>query len=459
MGSHMKRALVVVGLLLGAIGVARAQSSIILDEVVGSWQGDTDIQYLELRMVADGQNGIAGAALIFDDASASDAGRRTAFFTQNVARGVQNAKILVASMKAGDLSGVVPDALLPAGFLRPTAGRVCYAVYSPSGLSVVDCIAYGQFTGANGSFGAPTPLTPDNRALQRAALTGRNRADWTSVLNPVLESNAGFTGVPPETLCGDGIISQGEQCDALALAGATCASLGFAQGKLACTQCHYDTSGCTTCGDDAIDGKEECDGNELGERTCATLGYTGGVLACTDVCKLTTAACNPTFYVPGGGPPKTECLGEWLVTNTIGGPDAKGKTAARQVCKDGAAGCDADHTVNGTCTFTVAPCLSVADARFSTCPVVAISAWGLLGKVDPADPTIAALVSAVAGLGPSTTAGVAVAFSPTLAQANACAGPVDVPVAAGRRLVLRSRTTGPGGKPKDADVLRLACTR
>ena len=456
----MKRALAVVGMVLATIGLARAQSFIALDEIVGSWQGDDEIQYIELRMLDDGLNGIANVtALVFDDASGSEAGRRTAFFTQNVARGVKNAKILVTSTKARDLSGVVPDALLPAGYLRPTAGRVCLAVNSTSGLTAIDCVAYGAFTASNGSFGAPTPLTPDNRALQRVALDGRNRTDWGSVLDPVIENNAGATGALPETLCGDNIISQGEACDGTSLAGATCESLGFAKGKIACKQCHYDTRGCTTCGNDEINGKEECDGGDLGDRTCTSLGYTGGTLACADTCELTMAACDPTFYVPGGGPPKTECLTEWRVTNTVGGPDATGKTAARQTCKDGAAGCDADGTVNGTCVFTVAPCFGLADARFGTCTASGISAWKLLGKVDPADPTVAAMVAAVGALAPSSRAGVTVSFSPLLAQTAACAGPVDVPVAAGRKLVLRSKAVGPDGKPKDADVLRLACAR
>ena len=109
-----------------------------------------------------------------------------------------------------------------------------YAVSNGSAFVPLDCVAYGAFTGEPGSYGRPTLLTPDNRALQRASLTGRNRADWTTVLAPVLESNAGTTGTLPVTHCGDGLISQGEVCDGDALGGATCASLDFAKGELAC---------------------------------------------------------------------------------------------------------------------------------------------------------------------------------------------------------------------------------
>jgi hypothetical protein len=456
----MKTALATVAVILATVGIARAQATIVLDEMVSSWQGDDEIQYIELRMLGANLTMLANtAALVFDDATGSADGRRTAFFTQNVTRGVVNAKILVASTKARDLASVQPDFLLPAGFFHVKAGRVCFAANGNSGLVLVDCVAYGAYTGDNGTFGAPTPLTPDNRALQRMALKGRNRADWTSVLDPVLENNAGATGTLPATLCGDDIISQGEECDGTALAGATCASLGFAKGKLVCTQCHFDTTGCTTCGNDAINGKEECDGGDLGDRTCASLGYTGGDLACSDTCTLDLTGCDPAFFVPGGGPPKTDCLGEWRVASATGGPDAKGHVVPKVACKDGRADCDADGAANGTCVFTVSACFSRDDARFTKCPATAISAWTLLGKVDPADPTVSALVSAVAAIGPSTVDGVAVAFSPALAEADTCSASVAVSVAAGRKLALRARTAGPAGKPRDVDVLRLACTR
>lgn len=458
----MKRAVVVavVGALVATTGVARAQTRIALDEIVGSWQADDEVQFVQLRMLDTGQNMIGNvAALVFYDATGSSDSARALFFTQSVANGAQGATILVATTKARDLANVQPDFLLPTGFLQPTNGRVCYAVEGQSGLQLVDCVAYGTYTGDNATFGNPTPLTPDDRALERAAVTGRNRADWTSVLDPVLANNAGGTGTLPATLCGDGLIDQGEVCDGTLLGGATCASLGFAKGKLSCFQCHYDTSKCTTCGNDAINGKEECDGSDLGGRSCASLGYTGGTLACTGGCTLDLSGCDPAFFVAGGGPAKTDCLGEWRVANTAGGPDAKGHVAARQACKDGTAGCDADGVANGTCVFTVAACFVRTDARFAKCVASSVSAWSLTGKVDPGDPSVAALVAAVAALGPSTVAGAAVSFSPDIAEPDTCAAPVGIAVPAGKKLVLRARTVGPDGKPKDADVLRLACLR
>jgi len=453
----MRLLAVVVGVLLGA-GIGRAQTRIVLDEIVGSWLGDDEVQYVELRMLDAGQNTVANlGALVFDDATGSSDARRTAILTQNVARGVANAKILVASAKAGDGAGLEPDFVLPAGFLRPRDGRVCYAVATNTGFAPVDCVAYGSFTGDNGTLGAPTRVTPDNRVLRRAQLTGKNRADWTGALDPVLETNAGKTGPLPPTLCGDELISQGEECDGSALGGATCASLGFVKGKLACVQCHYDTSACTLCGNDAINGKEECDGGDLGERTCESIGYTGGELACTETCSLTLAGCDPAFFVPGGGPRKTDCLGEWRIASTTGGPNASGVLPARQKCRDGDAGCDGDGARNGTCVLTVAACVNRADARFAKCSPAAVASWSLTGKVDPADPTVTALVASVAALAPSSVAGTAVSFSPPLTGLGACGADVTIAVPVRKRLTLRARTVGTAGSLRDADTLRLAC--
>ena len=48
------------------------------------------------------------------------------------------------------------------------------------------------------------------------------------------------------TVCGDGIIATGEQCDGSALGGATCVSRGFSSGTLSCSSsCEFNTSSCT----------------------------------------------------------------------------------------------------------------------------------------------------------------------------------------------------------------------
>ena len=47
-----------------------------------------------------------------------------------------------------------------------------------------------------------------------------------------------------------------------------------------------------TCGDGMIDGTEVCDGAQLGVATCKSLGFTGGTLACSAACQLDASMCD-----------------------------------------------------------------------------------------------------------------------------------------------------------------------
>jgi hypothetical protein len=448
--SRVLHAAAAVALGLGLSGPALANTRILLDELLASWQGDDAVQFVELRMLEAGQQDVAGAELAIDDPSGDPQRRRFFTFPAGVARGVPNARILVATQGLARVASLQPDFTLPDGALAPRAGRVCYQVRDQfGGVAVVDCLAYGDYPGATAPFGRPTRLTPDNRSLQRVGLTGNNRADWQGALSPTPESNQGVQK-PLETLCGDDQISQGEECDGDELAGRSCPDFDFARGKLLCTQCHFDTSRCTACGNGAVNGSEQCDGDDLAEQTCSGLGFTGGTLACTERCKLSTAACDPTFFVPGGGPPASDCLAEWQVSNANGRPGGDGKALPRQRCRDGDAGCDADG-IAGSCTFRVVLCLNREDARLARCTPRGIASWTLLRPSATQDPGLAGrLLAVAAALGPSTTAGGAVTFSPPLDAATRCAAPVDVVVA--RR---RTVTASAGGR--DLDTLRLAC--
>lgn len=96
--------------------------------------------------------------------------------------------------------------------------------------------------------------------------------------------------------CGNGSIEPGESCDGPDLGGATCTSLGWASGTLACRPgCTVDSSACTglaTCGNGRRDGNEECDGTDVGDLSCAALGLLEGALTCTADCRLETSLCN-----------------------------------------------------------------------------------------------------------------------------------------------------------------------
>jgi hypothetical protein len=100
----------------------------------------------------------------------------------------------------------------------------------------------------------------------------------------------------PEVACGDGTRDEGELCDGDNLGGATCQSLGFTEGTLACADdCSFDVSGCgpqSACGDGTADADEQCDGEDFAGRDCESFGFEGGALACTSECTVDTSGCT-----------------------------------------------------------------------------------------------------------------------------------------------------------------------
>ncbi len=109
--------------------------------------------------------------------------------------------------------------------------------------------------------------------------------------------------------CGNGRLDPGEDCDATNLGGASCESLGFVGGTLAClNNCHFNVLGChpTLCGNGrAEEGltpteREMCDGTDFGRfadiaggpPSCRDFGLPGGEVACTGGCRLELSACE-----------------------------------------------------------------------------------------------------------------------------------------------------------------------
>jgi hypothetical protein len=440
------RSLAAAVLLSTAAAAAAATNQVLLSEILGSWQGDDDVQFVELVVAVEGATDVGGGSLTF----ATDAGDRRSFqIPADVPKGDAGRRILFATTHGSEVMGILPDFILPSGLLPPRTGRVCYQVPDDrGGTDAVDCLAYGGFTGSNATFGAPLAIGPDDRSLERISGSGTNRVDWRGRLQPTPANNADNI-ITLASLCGDGQVDSGEECDGAPPAGTTCASLGFARGKIACAQCHVDASSCIACGNGAINGKEQCDGDDLGGHTCPALGFTGGTLACSPRCKLDTSACDPTFFVPGGGPPRPDCLATWRVTNAGQRPGGDGKAAVRQRCHDGDPGCDGDTTA-GTCTFDVAVCFDHTDARLGSGRPRPIESWEIVGRTPSPD-----VSGAVAALGPSAVDGGSVTFRPPLDASERCTAPVAVVVPVRGKLALKTRTTA--ATLRDTDTLRLVC--
>jgi hypothetical protein len=436
-----------------------APTDVLLAEVLGSWQGDGDVQFVELAITRDGATDVSGASLTFTTASA----RHSLQLTKDMANGSSGSRILFATERAIDVLGVTPDFVLPTGYLPSPSGRICYQTSDASGdTDVVDCLAYGGYQGSNDDFGRSLRIGPDNRSLVRIDSTGSNRSDWRGALQPTPQNNAGVV-VTLATLCGDDHIDAGEQCDETNLGGRTCRSFGYSKGDLACSQCHFDFSDCIACGNGVRDTGEECDDADFGDRSCTSLGFTGGDLLCTSACKINTAGCDPTFFVPGGGPTGPDCVTEWKVTNGAQRPGRTGKASVRQVCTDGDPSCDTDEIV-GRCTFAVSVCFNVADSRFTrdgkVCKKAPIASWSvLLAAGDDANELVENARTIVGAMAPSAIEGNAVFFTNPLDVESACSQAISAVVTAGKSVLLKTRTSGSGGRPRDVDALKLVCVQ
>ncbi|MCA9707637.1 MAG: hypothetical protein KDK70_17440 [Myxococcales bacterium] len=108
------------------------------------------------------------------------------------------------------------------------------------------------------------------------------------------------------SLCGNGAIDPGEACDGAALPeGSDCLSEGLGEGVPGCAgDCSaLDYSVCPPfvgCGDGVVSNGEQCDGTNLAGQTCGQFpGYQGAGLACTDDCMLDMSMCG-TCVLTGG---------------------------------------------------------------------------------------------------------------------------------------------------------------
>ncbi len=150
--------------------------------------------------------------------------------------------------------------------------------------------------------------------------------------------------------CGDGVIqvAYGEECDGAELGQQTCVSAGLGSGTLACTEgCRLDVSGCSevaVCGDGLVAAPaEDCDRSELQGATCQSLGWYGGELACDDGCRYDLTDCRP-FGRCGDGVIQGD-FGEQCDGFALGGETCEGLGY-----HGGQLACGAD------CTLDLTPC-------------------------------------------------------------------------------------------------------
>jgi hypothetical protein len=162
----------------------------VIDEVMYGAGGDSDIQFVELKMQAGGQNFVNGTKLVFYNA----AGTQTSVFTlpSNVGNGANGASILIGTTQFAAASSVGVDFTMPANVNGPD-GKVCFTY--PNETTLIDCVAYGSFTGGNAGFGNPASAltSAGNSSLKRVSDTDNNAADF-SLGTPSPTNNSGQSG-------------------------------------------------------------------------------------------------------------------------------------------------------------------------------------------------------------------------------------------------------------------------
>jgi hypothetical protein len=115
-----------------------------ITKVMASFDGDTTIQAIEFKMLANGDNLVAGKVIrTYDAAGALLATLGTYPANLPAAGAVTGAKVLAATLNWRNRFGLVPDLQINPGIVSMT-GQVVFE--SPDGTCTVDAVGYGNVT-------------------------------------------------------------------------------------------------------------------------------------------------------------------------------------------------------------------------------------------------------------------------------------------------------------------------
>ena len=219
----MKRFALVTGFLLAATATSGpSEMPFDLIKIVEVFPGATaspNAKFVELQAYFAGQNFVGGHKMFFFDSDGVKLDSAT--FSGNVANSANQMTILIATASAQAFFGLSADLTMPAA-IDFAGGKVCFDVLN------IDCFAWGNYSGPAAGVGTPfmaaTGLTLAKSAMRRLDIAGGpstlEAADDTGDSdndfnpgNPTPRNNAGITGSPPPSTCGNGVIEGLEQCD------------------------------------------------------------------------------------------------------------------------------------------------------------------------------------------------------------------------------------------------------
>jgi len=161
----------------------RAKAAITLWQISPGTTAAPDAQYAILMM--SNVCSLDGIAIATEDSAGLPEG---AFIRLSGAPPLRDGLLYLATPAAEALYNFPADQVASCAGLPVDSGRVC--IFSEAGQG--DCVAFGQFLGDNGNFGAPAVGVQLDQVLSRVATTGNNLSDWARGGNsdPTLPLNA-----------------------------------------------------------------------------------------------------------------------------------------------------------------------------------------------------------------------------------------------------------------------------
>lgn len=211
----MRRLALATVLLAATVGLPNRAAALfhasVIDEVVTSYGGDSNAQFVEIRMLAVSQTFTTNAVLAAFDASGAYVGD-VLVVPADVANGGAGVRWIAGTAAFQAASGLAADFTFTPGVLPTGGGMVCFGggggilPAAPGSWSrtsfanYVDCVAYGSYAGpSNPLIGTPTPIAPDGHSVVRIGTTANNAADFTCGDPATPENNAGGTVALPAT--------------------------------------------------------------------------------------------------------------------------------------------------------------------------------------------------------------------------------------------------------------------
>jgi len=162
----------------------------VIDQVMTSYNGHADQQFIDIRMLNVAQNFVMNSVLAAFDANGNYI-NDVLVVPADVANSGVGVHWLVATAAFQTGTGLTPDFIMPPGILPTGGGMVCFgggggvAPAAPGSWSrtiftnYVDCVAYGSYHGpTNLHIGNPTPIAPDGHSIRRVNSTNNNDNDF-----------------------------------------------------------------------------------------------------------------------------------------------------------------------------------------------------------------------------------------------------------------------------------------